>query len=167
VGWICRGGPAPGRPPNLSPARDWAGGGPGPAHPRSLSPAPDWTGGGPARPRSLGLCWPPLLGQVRAACTRTHRKKRINFFVENIPSSIGPQRRPCTTSPKSVDLHLLFRARTVSWHPTSSTRPTFKILTQRGCSRHCGRTCMEPVCLRHPHTANSISLTRTLHTLLP
>jgi hypothetical protein len=103
---------------------------------------------------------PPLRFAI-AACTRTHRKKRIIFFLEKIPSSIGPQCRPRTTSPESVDLHLLFRARTVCWHSTSSARPTFKILTQRGCSRNYGRTCMEPICLRHPHTTNSISLTHT------
>jgi hypothetical protein len=99
---------------------------------------------------------------IRNRRLQTHSKEEENhFFLEKIPSSIGPQCRPRTTSPESVDLHLLFRARTVCWHSTSSARPTFKILTQRGCSRHCGRTCMEPVCLRHPHTTNSISLTRT------
>jgi hypothetical protein len=138
VGWICRGGPAPGRLRSLSPAHDWAEGGPIP--PGCAQPV---TG------RGVGLAQLALAASAQP-----------QIFLEKIPSSIGLQRRPRTTSPESVDLHLLFRARTLSWHPTSSARPTFKILTKRGCSRHYGRTYMEPVCLRHSHIANSISLTR-------
>jgi hypothetical protein len=152
VGWICRGGLAPGRPRNLSPARDWARGGPIP--PGCAQPV---TG------RGVGQLAPGAWACAGLPCpgVHTHSQEEENqiFWKRFLPPSgrsagLAPPPQKASISICSSELvlslgtlHLLLG-------------PLLKFSLNVG-ARHCGRMYIEPVCLRHPHTANSISLTRT------
>jgi hypothetical protein len=85
VGWICRGGLAPGRPRNLSPARDWARGGPIP--PGCAQPVTG-RGVGQLAPGAWACAGLPCQGRSgRRAHALTGRRESIFLWKIFLPPS--------------------------------------------------------------------------------
>jgi hypothetical protein len=139
VGWICRGQPQ--------------------AAPRSLSLARDWAEGGPVPPG----CAQPVTGRGVGLAQLAPRSlsPAPNFFWKRFlpPSScsagLAPPRQKASISICYSELVLSLGTLHLLLGPLSKFS-----LNVGALDTAAGRAWSLYVCLRHPHTANSISLTR-------